>query len=290
MSYRKILVPVFGTTHDQAALHAGFGLAEQFGAHAEALFVRGNPVTVLPYGYLGSDLSGYSARYAIEAAIKAADEAQKTARAAFDKMADRHHIPVEAKPGARSDATTSFTVVEGDFAEEIERRSRTSDLVIFGATSGDVQDTTVKEGFETALLSGARPVLFVPRDSNGVSGQRVGIAYDGSAAAAHAVTAALPFLAQAKELHAFEVAAEKSTSLGELQDYLSLRGLNATPHTIDAGLKSTAEALLTAVEGQRCDLLVLGGYGHSRLGEFVFGGVTRHILRRGAPVAVLMTH
>jgi nucleotide-binding universal stress UspA family protein len=290
MSYRKILVPIFGTVHDQAALQAAFGLAKQFAAHAEALFVRVNPVTALPYGYLEGDVSGYSARYAIEAAIKAADAAQKIAQGAFDKMVDKLHIPVVAKPGARSEVTASFAVVEGDFADEIERRSRTSDLVVFGAASGDVEHTNIREGFESALLSGARPVLLVPRDTTDVPGQRVAIAYDGSATAAHAVTAALPFLARAKELHAFEVTAEKSTSLSDLQDYLSLRGLSATLHSIDPGPKATAEALLLAVQAKKCDLLVLGGYGHSRLGEFVFGGVTRHVLRHGAPLAVLMAH
>jgi nucleotide-binding universal stress UspA family protein len=290
MSYRKILVPIFGGVHDEAALQAAFGLAKQFGAHVEAFFVRVNPVTALPYGYLQGDLSGYSARYAIEAAVKAADEAQKIARSAFDKMVDKHHVPVAEKPGAKSEATAAFAAIEGEFAAEIERRSRTCDLVVFGATADDVAFTNVREGFESALLSGTRPVLFVPTGAKEPPGQRIAIAYDGSATAAHAVTAALPFLARAKELHAFEVTAEKSTALGELQDYLSLRGLSAVAHRVDPGPKATAEALLLAVNAQKCDLLVLGGYGHSRLGEFVFGGVTRHVLRHGAPVAVLMAH
>jgi len=161
---------------------------------------------------------------------------------------------------------------------------------VFGAKSNNGTEASIREGFESALLSGARPVLFIPEGSAEVTGQRVAIAYDGSAAAAHAVTAALPFLTKAKELYAFEVTSEKSTALAELQDYLSLRGLAVTPHTIDPGLKSTAEALVMAALGQKCDMIVQGGYGHSRLGEFVFGGVTRQVIKNGAPVAVLMAH
>jgi nucleotide-binding universal stress UspA family protein len=246
-------------------------------------------VTVLPYGYVEGDLSGYSAQYAIEAAIKAADEAQKRARAAFDKVVDKLHIPVVAKPDAKMEATTAFSVVEGDFANEIERKSRLCDLIVFSAQASN-GEVTIREGFESALLSGARPVLFIPEGAAEAPGQRIAIAYDGSATAAHAVTAALPFFAKAKELHAFEVTSEQSTALTGLQDYLALRGIAVTPHTVDPGLKSTAEALLMAAMGQRCDMIVQGGYGHSRVGEFIFGGVTRYMIKTGAPLAVLMAH
>jgi len=181
-------------------------------------------------------------------------------------------------------------IVEGGFAEEIERRSRICDLIVFGAKSGDVEFTNIREGFESALLSGSRPVLFAPRETTDLPGSRIAIAYDGSATAAHAVTSALPFLERAKELHAFEVTADKTTALSDLQEYLALRGLTAKEHVVDPGPKSTAEALLLAVQAQKCDLLVLGGYGHSRIREFVLGGVTRHVLHHGAPLAVLMAH
>jgi nucleotide-binding universal stress UspA family protein len=133
-------------------------------------------------------------------------------------------------------------------------------------------------------------VLFVPQQMKSLPCERVAIAFDGSAAAAHALTASVPFLERAKQLHAFEVTAEKGTALTELQAYLSLRGLRAIPHVVPPGGRSTGEALVQAVKTQECDLMVLGGYGHSRLREFVFGGVTRHVLRHGAPFAVLLAH
>jgi len=148
------------------------------------------------------------------------------------------------------------------------------------------------EGFEAALLSGARPVLFVRREPAENPGQRIAIAYDGSAAAAHAVTAALPFLSRAKSVHSFEVTTStgKSEPLSELREYLALRGIDVVEHVVDPGPKSLGEALALAVQAQRCELLVLGGYGHSRIREFVLGGVTRHVLRHGSQFAVLMTH
>lgn len=292
MPYRKILVPVIGAASDTAALSVAFALGKQFGAHAEALFVRLDPVRAVPYGYIGGDVSGYSAQYAIEAAVKASDEAQKLAVQAFKAAVAKVGLEVKDKPGARSDGTAHMKVVQGDFASEIERASRLSDLVVFGhAPVGDGQDT-IREGFEAALLSGTHPVLFAPSESAEGPGQRIAIAYDGSATAAHAVISALPFLARAKAVHSFEVteATGVSEPLTELRDYLALRGIGVIEHLVDAGPKSTAEALINAVQAQRCDLLILGGYGHSRIREFVLGGVTRHLVRQDVPFSLLMAH
>lgn len=292
MSYRKVLVPVIGAASDKAALSTAFNVAKQFGAHAEALFVRLDPVRAIPYSYVGGDASGYSAQYAMDAAIKASDEAQKLAVENFRATAGKLAIELKQKPGALPDPTAHLKVVQGDFADEIERESRLSDLVVFGLVpNGEGQDT-IREGFEAALLSGTHPVLCAPAEAGENPGQRIAIAYDGSATAAHAVIAALPFLSRAKAVHSFEItpATGDSGPLTQLREYLALRGIGVIEHLVDPGPKSTAEALLLAVEAQRCDMLVLGGYGHSRIREFVLGGVTRHIAHHGAPFAVLMAH
>ena len=292
MPYRKILVPVTGAATDKAALAAGLGLAQQFRAHVQALFVRLDPIRSIPYGYIGGDVSGFSAQYAIEAAIKASDEAQKIVTATFQTAVQKCGVTVKEKPGANTDATAHLKVVQGDFAQEIERASRLCDLVVFGLAPDSNGQEAIREGFEAALLSGTHPVLFVPNEPVESPGQRIAIAYDGSATAAHAVMASLPFLLRAKAIHSFEVTPATGTSepLTELRDYLALHGLGVVEHLIDPGPKATGEALVNAVAGQRCDLLVLGGYGHSRIREFVLGGVTRHIVRQGAPFAVLMAH
>ena len=290
MAYRKILVPIFGSRRDQAALEGAFGLAKQFGAHVEALFVRPDPVSGPPYGYLDGDFSGYAARFAIEAAIKAGDAAQKAATGTFDRTVDKCAIQVIEKPSEQREATAHLRIVEADFVAEIERQSRLSDLIVFAASPTETEQASIQSGLESALLSGARPVLFMPRDAKAVPGRRIAIAYDGSAAAAHAVTCALPFLERASELHAFEVTGEKSATLSELQAYLTLRGLKVIEHVVDPGPKTTAEALMLAVTAKKCDTLVLGGYGHSRIRELVFGGVTRHVLTQRTDVTVLMAH
>lgn len=292
MSYRKILVPVCGSVNDRPAIQSAFDLGRQFGAHVEVLFVRFHPARAGSYGYIGINGGGYAAQYMIEAAIRAAGEAQKIATDAFNQAVDTYGIELKDRPGARSDATTQLKIVQGEFSTEIERASRLCDLIVFGPTSEEADNESIRDGFEAALLSGSRPVLFVPRAPAESPGQRVAIAYDGSAAAAHAVTAALPFLSRAKSVHSFDIttASRTSEALADLHEYLALRGINVVEHVVDPGPKSTGEALALAVQVQHCDLLVLGGYGHSRIREFVLGGVTRHILRHGSPFAVLMAH
>lgn len=293
MSYRKILAPIFGSAGDRTSLQAGIALARQFGAHLEALFVRFDPVHTNQYGYLGGDVSGYAAKYFIDAAIKAADEAQGAASASFTRAVERSGIEVTDAPKARSEATAEFKIVQGDVAERIEEEARLADLIVFSGEGGDLVVDRSRNALESVLLSGARPVLFVAPTGDGAAfGQSIAICYDGSAAAAHAVTAALPFINRAKAVHAFEVSAEggKSVALAELKRYLALHGVELVEHVVDPGRKDTEETLLAAVKAERCDMVVLGGYGHSRVREVVFGGVTRHVLRHGAVPAIFMAH
>jgi nucleotide-binding universal stress UspA family protein len=291
MPYRKILAPIFGAASDRRTLQAGITVAKQFVAHLEVFFVRYDPFQTSIYSHLSSDLTGQASKYLIEAAIRSADEAQEIASASFAKAIEKSGVVVTDAPVAGIEATAEFKVVQGGFVERIEHESRLSDLIVFSAQGGDTEQT--QEALEGALLSGSRPVLFVSAGLGGAApGQRIAIAFDGSAAAAHAVTAALPFIKHAKAVHAFEVTAtpKASTALADLARYLALHGVDAATHSVDPGRKSTETALLAAVQDEHCDMLVLGGYGHSRVREFVFGGVTRHVLR-GCPLpAVLMAH
>lgn len=292
MTYRKILVPLVGAENDRVSLASAFFLARQHGSHVEALFIRADPVRAIPYGYTVGDVSGYAAEYAIEAAIRAADEAQRHATRAFEELAAREAIDIVHKPGARSKPSTSLRIVQGVFAEEVEQASRLADIVVFGVVPGDETREGAREGVEAALLGGARPVLLVPRELASAFGADVAIAFDGSATASHAATAAIPLLRAAKSVHALEVteATGPATDLKDLRGYLALHGLTPIEHVVDPGTRAVGAAIAEAVAASHCDTLVLGGYGHGRLQEFLLGGVTRHLLRHPVPFALFLTH
>ncbi|MBI1214042.1 MAG: hypothetical protein GC190_21480 [Alphaproteobacteria bacterium] len=265
--YRKILAPIFGSPADRTTLAVGLGLAQRFSCHLEALFVRFEPLETQPFVPLGRDMSGFAAKHFIEAAIRAADEAQGVASTMFAEAIKETGVETTETPGAHAKPSAELRIVSGGMAECIERASRLSDLIVFCGEASDSNMQRAYDAVEGALLSGAKPVLFVSPtiDAGGISklGQQLAIAFDGSATAAHAVTAALPFLKQAKTVHSFEVTDQKaSANLAELKRYLALHGVEPAPHVI-SDQKGVDVALVDAVRYERCDLLVLGGYGHS---------------------------
>jgi len=144
--------------------------------------------------------------------------------------------------------------------------------------------------FEAALFQSGRPIILVPRRYDGrFRLDRVLIAWDGSVHAARAVAAAMPLLAET-EIHVFTAkeASKGSNFYGEdLVKHLQRHGLAASLG--ERSGQDVQETIIREVEGYRASLVVMGGYGHSRFRDFVFGGVTRFMLTR-MPVPVLMAH
>jgi nucleotide-binding universal stress UspA family protein len=144
---------------------------------------------------------------------------------------------------------------------------------------------------EAALVSSGRPLIVVPKSgSQEFSVNHVIVAWDGSMHAARAVAVALPIVLQARKVEVVVVgdkALVQSSRARELVSNLERYGLdveltarNDTDH---------ADTIAREAKSASASLLVMGGYGRSRLREFIFGGVTRHMLRN-AKLPVLMAH
>jgi nucleotide-binding universal stress UspA family protein len=105
---------------------------------------------------------------------------------------------------------------------------------------------------------------------------------------------ALPFLERAAEVTIVEACGpdDEKSVLGRLDNvahYLALHHIKGGPKIMLQQKGSGAEQLFREAEEQQADLLVTGGYGHSRLGEWIFGGMTRELLV-GSPICCLMSH
>jgi nucleotide-binding universal stress UspA family protein len=142
------------------------------------------------------------------------------------------------------------------------------------------------------LLAQMRTPLLITGDRLaewGTGGAAV-IAWNGSYEAANAVRSAIPLLKMAGETRVVEFGNENDEQVpsARLLEYLSRHGIRSE---LDA--RSTSgpidEALVRFAEGIDAGIIVMGGYGHSRAGEFLFGGVTRALLKE-CPVALLMAH
>jgi nucleotide-binding universal stress UspA family protein len=117
----------------------------------------------------------------------------------------------------------------------------------------------------------------------------VAIGWNASREAARALFDSLPVLKRAKAVHFIWVDPPGEGWGKEVIASLALRGVHATAESVTAGGKTAGEALLERAKTLGAGLLVIGAYGHSRLTEFILGGVTRTVLRR-MKCPVLLSH
>lgn len=274
MAYRKILVPLTGGERDANVLSAAFEVAKAFGSHVAGVFVRPDPSEVLPY--LGEGISAGVIQEILDASREASNRAAAAARAALDRVAKSSGAPV--RQPAQTGIGASFHVREGFSEEVLTEEARLSDLVVFD-TPADSKDASLRAAMESALLNGRKPLLLVPQRAAKIVGTKAAIGWDGGAAAAHAIAAAIPMLARAEGIEILNVTSGPidTVQMDRLRDYLRLHGLSAVEHGINPGSQGTATTLIDAAQHAGAGLLVIGGYGHSRLRELVLGGVTRHV-------------
>jgi nucleotide-binding universal stress UspA family protein len=285
MSYRKILVPLTGGERDAHVLNAAFDVAKAFGSHVAGVYVRPDPSEVLPY--LGEGVSAGVIQEIMDASRNASNRAAAVARGTLDRLAKAAGASTDqAAPGIGA----SFQVREGLSQEVVAEDARLSDLVVFD-TPADAKDITLRTAMESALINGRKPLLLVPQRPASIVGAKVAIGWDGGAAAAHAVSAAIPLLARAQGIEIINVTSGPidTVQMDRLRDYLRLHGLAAVEHGVNPGGQSIASALVDAAQRAGAGVLVIGGYGHSRLRELVLGGVTRHVFANAA-MPILMAH
>jgi nucleotide-binding universal stress UspA family protein len=146
---------------------------------------------------------------------------------------------------------------------------------------------------EGALFESGRPLVVVPYiQRRGITLERVLACWDGSRTAARAIGDAMPFLERAKAVEVVIVAEERKSEEmtgANMSAHLVRHGVAASVKRIAKGDIAIQDALLSYAADSGADFMVMGGYGHSRLREFILGGVTRGILA-SMTLPVLMSH
>ncbi len=195
-----------------------------------------------------------------------------------------------------STIATEWSCIQSSTSDEVTAivgYARCADLVVMSQYLG----ATAEIEMPSEIVMGmGRPVLLVPELGGWQKiGTRVVIAWNGRREAARAAFDALPFLVKANSVHILEINPGKRgdgegfTSGSEIAVALArheIKAVSTTSHPVDTSVGSD---LLSRIADESCDLLVMGCYGHSRLREFVFGGVTREIMQN-MTVPVLMSH
>jgi nucleotide-binding universal stress UspA family protein len=219
----------------------------------------------------------------------------ETQRAEAQKRADAAIARFEhgAKLAGISYETLSVNSSIAGAASRLGHLARRFDLAVVGQP--ERQESAPAEVVdEGVLFDSARPVIMVPFiQKAGLTLGRVLVCWDGSRAATRAIADSLPFLQKAKQVDLVMVAGGRAksdeVSGADIGQHLARHGLKVDVKRITSPDIDVASTILSYAADSSADMIVMGGYGHSRLREFVLGGVTRAILG-SMTVPTLMSH
>lgn len=277
---RDLFVFLQGSPADTAALDAAIALAQAHDAHVAALAVAHAPVPFASeWGVtaVGLDQAGF------DALRKAAEDAAGSARARLEAAGVAHEVRVVDSPLAWPEEVAAL-------------HARHADLCVFAGPPADGPGQRFGTSFDALLMHSGRPVLLVPEGTKlMVPPRRVVIAWQPRREASRAVHDALPWLPRDARVDVL-VVNPQATALGhgeapgsDLARHLARHGCQAQVVEVDRGGQSTGQAILAHASSCVADLVVMGGFSHSRWREQVFGGVTRTVLE-GTRTPVLFSH
>lgn len=272
MTYKTIVVHLDSRPRRAERLALAFTLAERYGAHLVGLFA-------LEAARIPSYALAETGQLVVEIERKRRGEEARAAEAEFRQAA------------RRTEASAEWRLSMDDAAAALQLSARYADLVIAGQP--EPQEAAGSRLAGELVLGAGRPVLFVPYAGRFAdAGRRVLIAWNASREAARAVTDALPILTRADsvEVVAFAPGGDHGEIPGaDLAHYLARHGVKAAASRDLAPDVEIGARILSRAADAGADLIVMGGYGRSRLRELVLGGATKSILE-AMTAPVLMAH
>jgi nucleotide-binding universal stress UspA family protein len=281
MAIRDILVHLDATPRAAARLDVAAQLAQRLQAHLTGLFVLDIPLPV----FAGGEVAGAAAVADLIEAMRA------------DGLKDAAQVEAAFREKLRRDGLAGeWRLAEGITGGQLALHGRYADLVVVGQAAPDDATVGGSAAIEVALFQTGRPVLVVPHAGPVTSlGKRVLVGWNASREASRALHDALPLIAGAESVTVLTINAEPGVdSHGEepgadIARHLARHGLKVTVRRIVGAEIGAGDMLLNEAADLGADLLVMGGYGHSRFREFMLGGATRTLLGQ-MTVPVLMSH
>lgn len=280
MSIKHLLLYMDHGPGTEGRLQAALALADRFGAQITALCLIAEP---LLRGTAGRHLPAEIIREHVSHAEAEATTLLEGARAAAGRRGVVLEIVRESGSADR-------------LPQLLARHARHTDLTVIGQPDLDTNGVDDALLVEAGFMDSGHAALIVPRAGVPQLPPRSAlIAWDGSREAARATTDALPLLRHAERTVILVVDADAMGGRvgappgADLAAHLSRHQVKAEVKLVASGSAGIADVLLAQVRDSQADLLVMGGYGHSRLREMLLGGVTRHMLER-MTVPLLISH
>jgi nucleotide-binding universal stress UspA family protein len=273
---KDIVVNLNVSAKDSPAGNYAIAVAAAFDAHLTGIAFLYDPIVPLSgAGHVPAEV------------IVTQHDYQDAVRAVRERFAA---ASADAGITAKQLTLSASAVGAGDQFGKIARRF---DLAVVGQAE---PETNASEGIivEAALFDSGRPVIIVPYIQKApLKLDRVMVCWDGSRAAARAIGDAMPLMQRAGSVEVVAVTNERGkqdqVEGADIGAHLARHRLNVEVKRIPLGDIDVADMLLSHAADAEIDFIVMGGYGHSRLRQFVLGGVTRSILR-SMTAPVLMSH
>jgi nucleotide-binding universal stress UspA family protein len=287
--FKYILVPVTGAETDAPVFATALAVARLMPAHLEFLHGRFDVQQTLMAIASGDMGGGGGYTQIMDSLEEDAATRQRQAEHAFMDFCHREHLAISSDP-ATNLPSAEWHVETGDEPRWLAERGHIADLLVVGrAREGE---PVAMDVLEAALMASGRPVLIASaRPPTALTGT-IAIAWKDCPEAARAVAAAMPFIERADRvviLSVDEGAATEGESCERLRHALAWHNAGTMVRRVKPAGRPAAETLLAAAAAAGADMLVMGGYGHSRTREVIFGGFTRHVLT-DAPLPILMAH
>lgn len=290
---RTILVPLTDHPADPDCLRVALRLGQRWGSHVQALYTAVDSREAV--AFLGEGMTAGMIEKVMEASAADCRVRSGRCQAVFEHAVAELGVPRRSDPPAlrggqpQSAFSAAYEQAVGREDEVIAERGRLADLIVMPRPSAEAGPSPI---LEAALRDTGRPVFVVPAGTvpDGF-GRRVAVGWNGSIECTRALTAALPFLSAASEVHILGVEPERNfgPSPEAVVQYLAWHQVPATHRIVLRDPAGPGKALLRVAQELEADMLVLGAYSRSHMRRLIFGGVTAEVLAR-APIPALMMH
>ncbi len=280
MSYRSILTIWDGKDSSVASLRKAISLTLDAGGHLHIICPA--YITILQtqtYPYTG---------FPAELKEEERERAQKTA----------NKLVKEAKKFAQEELifySIETAVINRDqLASLMSQTAKFCDLAVLPRPFGPERTETDEKITESTLLTSECPVLIIPDEDPGHREAKAAIAWDGSNHALRAVRAAIPLLKQATKVDVVIIANTRRTELeaevsSDIATFLARHRIKVEVNILPHSAAKISDVIRSHANDIGANLIVMGGYGHSPMREFLFGGPTRNMLQ-DCRVPILMAH